>query len=442
MRGSAWARTQWNRLRSTYWFVPAVMTVTFIGLAFALVQIDRAVGTDAEWIVWAYGGGADGARSLLSAVATSTITVISLTFSVTIVALTVSSQHFGPRLLNNFMRDTSAQLVLGMFIGTFAFCLIVLRSVRGEGDGYEPFVPHLAVTADVVLALLSVATLIYYIHHVSISMQVSQIALTVSRDLERSIDRLYPAEAGTEPEEAPAVPAIPAGAAAVTADVAGYVQAIDLEGLLGLAAEQRCTIWLRARPGEFVCEGTPLASAWPEPSDRRGFESALRATCATGPDRTSQQDAEFPIQQLVEVALHALSPGINEPFTAITCIDRLGQGLARLVARPMPAAVRTDETGQGRLVAEPRRFPQFLSAAVEPIALFAGENPDIYLRLLDVLRTLAQRAHRPGDTAAILEAAAWIRERALTRIEDVQHRRRLDAAWRGVGGVAGPRPTG
>ena len=432
MMGRTWALTQWNRLRSTYWFVPAVMTAAAIGLAFALVEIDRMAPPGSNWVAWAYGGGADGARSLLSAVATSTITVISLTFSVTIVALTVSSQHFGPRLLNNFMRDTSAQLVLGMFIGTFAFCLIVLRSVQGEGGGYEKFVPHLSVTADVILALLSVATLIYYIHHVSISMQVSQIALTVSRDLERAIDRLYPEDAGTEREDVSEVPSVPSGALVVHADFNGYVQAIDLDAALGLAAAHRCTIWLRVHPGDFVCEGTALASASPEPSDRRGFEPALRDTCVVGPDRTSQQDAEFPIQQLVEIALHALSPGINEPLTAITCIDRLGQGLARLAARRIPAPVRTDEKGRGRLVAEPRTFPQVLSAAVEPIALFAGDNPAIYGRLLGMLAVLAGRAHRPADIAAILEQASWIRERALERIHDVQHRRRIDGGWHGV----------
>jgi uncharacterized membrane protein len=156
-----------ERFRSTYWFVPSVVTIAAIALAVIVVAIDRRYSNSTAWLGWAYGGGADGARALLSAVAGSIMTVVSVTFSVMVVALTVSSQHFGPRLLNSFMRDNAAQLVLGTFTGTFAYCLMVLRTVQGEGDGYSAFVPHLAVTVALALTLVSVGMLIFYVHHIA-----------------------------------------------------------------------------------------------------------------------------------------------------------------------------------------------------------------------------------------------------------------------------------
>ena len=431
----------WSRLRSTYWFVPAVMTAAAAALAVAGVAIDRNTAADAPWLVWAYGGGADGARALLSAVAGSTITVVSLTFSVTIVALTVSAQHFGPRLLSNFMRDTAAQVVLGMFIGTFAFCLLVLRTVRAEGDAYAQFIPHLSVTLAVVLAMLSVAALIYYLHHVAASIQVSQIALNVTRDLEAAIDRLYPAHAANEPEPAEVPrPERPPEAGTVCARRSGYVQAIDLDAVVSVAERHGAVVWLRARPGDFVIEGGPLAGVLPAVADDDGVADAVRGAYVLGADRTAWQDAEFAVQQLVEVALHALSPGINEPFTAITCIDRLGQGLSRLAERRVPAAVLMDGARQPRVVAVPKGFGSLLRAAFDPIVLFAGANPAIYSRLLDTLAALGDRARRPADREAIAAQAVAVRNGARPHVQDERHRNAIEELFAEVIAAVGERP--
>jgi uncharacterized membrane protein len=366
--------------------------------------------------------------------------VVSLTFSVTVVALTVSSQHFGPRLLTNFMRDTSTQVVLGVFIGTFAFCLVVLRTVQGDGDGYQRFVPHLSVSVAVALALLTVAALIYYLHHVAASMQVAQIAANVTRDLESAIDRLYPDEAGNEREpSAPEVPPEPADGVRAAAGASGYVQAIDLDAMMALAEAHSTTVWLRKRPGDFVITGAELAAASPAPSDPEAFAGALRQAFILGLDRTPWQDAEFAVQQLVEVALHALSPGMNEPFTAITCIDRLGQGLARMLTRRMPSPLRTNDRQQVRLVTDPRSFASLLRSAFDPIARFAGPNPAIYQRLLETLAELGARARRAPDRAALREMAAAIRAKALQELQadrpraaiEEQHARVLAAVTRG-----------
>jgi uncharacterized membrane protein len=398
-----------GRLRSTYWFVPSIVTVAAVVLASVLVAVDRQYSDSTAWLGWAYGGGADGARSVLSAVAGSTMTVVSVTFSVMVVALTVSSQHFGPRLLNSFMRDNAAQLVLGTFTGTFAYCLMVLRTVQGDGDGYSAFVPHLAVTTALILTLISVGMLIFYVHHIATSMQVSEITHGVAQDLERTVSQLYPEPFGgplQPPVREP--PAVPDGALEIRASSSGYLQEIDSDAVLALASEHDSVIWLEARPGDFVIEGRAVAAVTPAPAEPDAFARRLIATYTIGADRTSTQDADFAVQQLVEVALRALSPGVNEPFTAITCIDRLGQGLAKLASRKIPSAVRTDAHGAVRVVAEPRTFVELADAAFDPIARYAGRNPAIAQRLLETLGALADVAGRADDRAALARLADFV----------------------------------
>jgi uncharacterized membrane protein len=424
----------WNRLRGTYWFVPSLLTLAAIALGSGLVAIDRRFPDAAGWLWWAYGGGPDGARALLSAVAGSTITVVSVTFSVTVVALTVASQHFGPRLLNNFMRDAAAQLVLGAFIATFTYCLVVLRSVQGEGDGYEIFVPHLATTVAVVLTLLSVGALIYYVHHISVSIQVSEIAVAVARDLEKAIDRLYPDPIGEDVDAARtgARPA-PPDALAVPSRTSGYVQLVNSDRIVTLARERDVVLWLVTRPGDFVVEGGCLARVHPRREREEALVAAVQGAFVIGADRTSEQDAGFSVQQLVEVALRALSPGTHEPFTAITCIDRLGQGLARMACRQIPDPQRSDDDGHLRVVAEPHTFPDLLGAAFEPITRAASDEPGVSGRLLQTLAMLARVARRHADRRAIARQADAILHASRGRADaDGEARRRLEETYREV----------
>jgi uncharacterized membrane protein len=402
-RGSG-ALALFSRVRSTYWFMPSVITAAALLLAFILVHLDRVLPANDGWLGWTYGGGADGALSLLSSITTATITVVSVTFSVMVVALTVSSQHFGPRLLNSFMCDSGSQVVLGAFTGTFAYCLIVLRTVHGNQlDGAPAFVPHVAVTGAVALTLLSVGMLIYYVHHVAVSMQVAVITANVARDLERAIDRLYPERLGegdhTRTDED--VPPAPDAAFAVAANSSGYLQSVDADRLLRVAGEGDTVVWLAIRPGDFVVEGAPIASVSPAPRDPHRFSAALNRACVLGGERTSHQDPAFVIQQLVEIALRGLSPGVNEPFTAGTCVDRLGQGLCRLAARKMPGPARFDNRGNLRVVARGWTFDELLSLAFDPIALYAGRSATVRLRVFEALGRLLGFVRRDSDRRAI-----------------------------------------
>jgi uncharacterized membrane protein len=346
------------------------------------------------------------------------ITVVSVTFSVTIVALTVASQHFGPRLLNNFMRDAAAQSVLGTFIATFAYCLVVLRVVYGEGEGREMFVPHLAVTGAVLLTLASVATLIYYVHHVSASIQVASIARGVTRDLEAAIARLYPERIGTEgtPEDVPLAP--PPGARPVAARDSGYVQQVESDVLVRAASEAGVVVWMHAAPGSFLIEGAPVAYVCPPAGDHDALSDRLNRALVIGSDRSAYQDVGFPVQQLVEVALHALSPGLNEPYTAITCVDCLGQGLSKLATRRIPRAGRLDRAGALRVVAPPVTFDVLLAQAFDPIRHHLRGSVEVTGRLLDTLAALAVVVERPGDREAIRRHADLVMSAAASDIVD------------------------
>ena len=420
-----------------------MLTTAAFVLAIGATALDRVYPDSTSWLGWAYGGGAEGARALLSAIAGSTITVVSVTFSVMVVALTVSSQHYGPRLLNNFMRDRVAQAVLGTFTATFAYCLLVLRTVQGDGDGYAVFVPHLSVTIAVVITLFSVGMLIYYVHHVASSMHVSQITASVARDLEGAIDRMYPEQFGGGAEwSAVDVPGIPEGAANVAAETAGYVQEIADSSVMAAAVEHRVTVWLIARPGDFVTREAALAAVHPVPQDMEAFARRIRDVYVLGTDRTSQQDAAFAINQLVEVALRALSPGVNEPFTATTCIDRLGQGLARLAARRIPRAVRVDDQQQVRVVACPQTFVVLLELAFEPIATYSDRNRIVVQRLFATLAMLAGVTRRTEDLEAIARMAEFVHSSAIGRMHDDAQRadltQRRNAVLRAVAQALDP----
>jgi uncharacterized membrane protein len=391
----------WQRLLSTFWFIPSLVTLGAIACAFAFIELDERSSDASDLAGFIYGGGPEGARAVLSALAGSMITVVSVTFSVTVVALTVASQHFGPRLLSNFMRDKAAQLVLGTFIGTFAYCLVVLRTVRGESDQISAFVPHLAVTGAMALALMSVAMLIYYVHHVSASMQVSEITSGVATDLERSIERLYPERIGTDLSAGRGAPPPPPDAIPIEAAASGYVQAVESDDLLALATDCGTVIWLDVRPGDFVTRGGQIARMHPPPSDVPSAGRRLNDAIVLGADRSAHQDAGFPVQQLVEVALHALSPGINEPFTAITCIDRLGQGLSLLARRHTPSALRADEEGRLRVVTTPLTFSDLLGDAFDPMRPYAAKDPTVARHVIDVLTRVARQATREEDLDAI-----------------------------------------
>lgn len=418
---------QWDTLRGSFWFLPAVLTVAAVGLSFLTVAADRAVEARGEHLFgWTYRGGPDGARGVLGTIAGSMITVAGVVFSITVVALTLASQQFGPRLIRSFTRDRGNQLVLGTFLATYTYCLLVLRTVNGTEKA--TFVPELGVTVGVGLALLSLGVLIYFIHHVAVSIQASTVVERVAAELTATVDEVYPEAMGAGvPSADPITSDLPADAHPVRSTDAGYVLAVDTDAVLRLATEHDLLIHLPTPPGRFVRAGDVVAYAViPGGGLREGVEDSLRGSVLLGPKRTGFQDVEFALLQLSEIATRALSPGINDPFTAAECVDRLGDALGRLAGRGFPSPFRADRDCRLRVVARRPSFPDLLATAVDPIRHHARTSPMVFGRLLDALVAVGERAVREPDQAAVREQAARVLRAAyaLPEAADTQALRR------------------
>lgn len=406
----------WETLRSTYWFLPTLMMLAALGLSYAFLMLDQHVKVPAtSGFAWIYAGSATGARSVLSTIAASVITVAGTTFSITIAALTLASSQFGPRLLRGFLRDTGNQIVLGTFTGTFVYCLLVLRTIRGDQD---PFVPNIAVTGGVTLALASVAVLIYFINHISTAIQVSHVISSAAAELDDAIDRIYPASGA--PKGSGAAPAADSGDSVsgpgheIVAECAGYVRIIDQAQLVKAACAENGSLVILRPPGTFVSPGTPIAMLHSEHPPAAETRRAVNNAFALGLNRTMNQDVGFGIEQLVEIAVRALSPGVNDPFTAMSCVDRLGAALTRLAERPIPSGRYYDDGGVLRVVIAPLSFETMVNMGFDQIRQYGRSSFAVTLHMLAVLESIGERASRGSDRAALRRQADLIRAGADT----------------------------
>lgn len=411
----------WYLVHSGLWFIPTLMAVGAAGLSQAMLMADSAVlsGT-LHSLHGIYAGGPEGARQLLATVAGSMITVAGVTFSITIVALTLASSQFGPRILRNFMANKGNQVVLGVFISTFLYCVLVLRSVRDDSNG--EFVPHLSVTTGVILALVSLGFLIYFIHHVSSSLQVTEILAGITQGIMgeawghalEGVGR--PWKEGEEGARGPGGPGKEA-----PSPRSGYIQSIDFEGLYRYAVEHDVTLEILHRPGNFVIEDEGLLRIWPEDSDMEAVRRDAGKRFVFGEHRTPTQDIEFGVNLLTEIALRALSPSMNDLYTAIMCLDRLGQVLIPMACKPPGSFRRADEDGRLRLILHSTTYAELLAAALDPIHQSSSGKPILVQR---VLRLLEKAMDRAGDQTVIraLEAQAgrFFREEEWTEPGDRQ----------------------
>ena len=430
---------RWVVLRASFWFVPGLMVVGSVVLAALALTIDTVLaGTPLP--PWVYTGGADGARTLLSTIAGSMVTVAGVGFSITIVALVLASTQFGPRLLSLFMRDVTSQATLGVFTGTFTYCVLVLRTIRGEEEAGGAFVPQVAMTIAIVITLLSVAALVYFFHHVAVSIQAPKLVAAVARDLDHAIDRLAATRAtrhGPAPE-ADAIPD-PGSDTIVSASSNGYVQVVDDRALIALATEHDLCTRLLTRPGLFVVAGNPIIAVRRAETVGSDVLDALRDAVIIGDVRTAEDDIEFSVRQLVEVALRALSPAINDPFTAMAAIDWLGAALARLAGEEWPARYRHDAAGRLRMVAEVPTFAGVTHTIFSRIRHYGGTSPVVLNRLLEAVAAFGPRVHDEADRRLVLdetEAVLRMGRALLTSESDVKELEKRHAAALTALGVA------
>ncbi len=423
----------WDQIHSSYWFIPSVMAVASLALAFIMLSLDRTDKVEIDYW-WIYTGGADGAQSLLGTVAGSMISVAATAFSITIVALQLAASNFGPRLLRNFMQDTGNQVVLGTFIATFIYCLLVLRTIHGEGDGYEEFVPQLSVTIGTLLAIISIGVLIYFIHHASTIIQASYVIQNVSEDLHSAIERLFPEKIGCgESEDSLGVEEIPMSfeeeALPIRVNGTGYLQAIDHEELIDIACKHNLLVRLETRPGKFLVQGGDLVLVFPGEKVNKKLTTQINDAFILGKERTEQQDVEFPIDQLVEIALRAISPGINDPFTAIRCIDRISAGLCHLVQRNLPSPYRYDNNKILRIIAEGVDFQGLVDRAFNQIRQYGKSDAGVTIRLLEAIATIASYTNNSKYQASLRHHADMILQDSREGLSQEQDRKDVEESY-------------
>ena len=418
--------TLWAGLHTSFWFVPTVMVLGASVLAAFTLHLDRTVDERiVDALPFTFHGDADGARTLLATVAGSMITVTGVTFSVVIVAFTLASSQFSPRLLRNFMRDVGNQIVLGTFIAGFSYCLLVLPVVGGSGGA---FVPRISVTVGFALTIVSIGALVYFVHHAAALIQAQSIIADIGHELEQSFEVLYPGDIGTGARDGQAqLPAeFETRSAEVLAAQSDYIEAIDGAGLLSLAEANDLIVTLDRRPGDFIAPNEIVARVYPAERASETVRATVRSAFILSPQRTQTQDEEFALFELVEIAVRALSPAINDPHTACLCVDRLGAALAKVAARPTPSAFRCGADSRLRIVAKHYGFRGLADAAFNQIRQYGATSVAVTIRLLEAMRIVAQNAVRDEDRQTLLCHARMV-ERASKRAipepldqEDVQ----------------------
>lgn len=390
------------KLDSSFWFLPGLMILAAIAVSFAMVALDRALlDASIDVSAWLYSATPDGARQLLTTIASSVITVTSLVFSMTLIALTLASQQLGPRLLENFMRNRPNQFVLGFFVATYVYALLVLRTVNDVGE--TPFVPSCATVAAIGMSIASFGILIFFIHHMAQSIQADAVVANVAANLDRLIaanlekpgHEIAPANEAAWPAD------FEEGSAPLHAPETGYIQTLDADTLTTLAADRQVVLRLDCRPGHFVVAGFPVADVFPGSNLTDDLREEIFACFVFGPKRTPAQDVEYEIRVISEIAVRALSPGINDYYTATNCVDRLTAALVSILRSAFPPRDISDESGRVLLRTTPLDFEGLLGTAFNDIRQSATGNTAVTIRLLEALEVLAKASRNGGQRKAV-----------------------------------------
>jgi uncharacterized membrane protein len=402
----------WVAISSSFWFVPGLMMAVGVALAILLPEVDRAI----EWrLPGRFRVSGETARATISTLAGAMVTVTGIVFSTTTVAISITAAQHGPRLLRNFFAKSVTQATLGVCLSVSVFCLLLLRTID-DREG-EIFIPQISVHAAYLFVLAALIAIIFFTHQVASLMQTQNVASDVADELDNAVCRLYPdpldEDAGGEAEEGGGSPAWrecwegfdEESSQAAPSARDGYVQAIDVGSLLKIATRRDVLLRIDARPGDYVREGDRLVSASPGDRLEEDDLKRIRGDFMVGNLRTPQQDVECAVVELVEIAVRALSPGVNDPFTAMTCIDRLSGALRRLAGRKPAQSLWRDEEGTPRLVVKPRAFADVVDAAFNQIRQHSRTDVAVTVRLLQAIEAIAI-APRDAESLAALRRQA------------------------------------
>ena len=389
------------RLLAGYWFLPTGTVVLAGGLAVALLELDEHLAGSGRRV--GFSGGPDSARELLSSIASSTLTLTALVFSVTIVVLQLASSQFSPRVLRTFLRDPRNQVTLGVFLATFVFALLVLRKVRGGDGGPNQFVPSVAVAVSFALVLLSVAFFVQYIHTIGQSIRVIHIIDRISTETIAAIDRVHPAGRLGPDDVLPSA----APRRVVEAAKRGVVTSVDLEQLKRAAEAADVTITVLPRPGDFVACGMPLVAVC---GNGHTDDRHVRAAIALDKERDPAEDPAFGFRQLIDIAERALSPGVNDPTTATQCLDHLHDLLRRMATRALVDRTARDAAGTIRVVAPQPCWDDYVRLALDEVRHWGAGSLQVQHRIGSIIEDLMTVAS-PGRTEVLNEQRRLLQAR-------------------------------
>ncbi|WP_261342384.1 DUF2254 domain-containing protein [Bremerella volcania] len=409
-----------NRLQHSLWFVPVLCTLGGVMVAILMLWLDHTLKRSWEDFFWLETT-ANGAQTVLSTIAGGMITVAGIVLSMEMVTLSITSSQFGSRVLRSRLGDRTTQWTIGAFMGTAVYSLVVLKMVRKLGED-NFFIPHLSVMAAILFALGSLMILLYFIHHVAMIAQAPEIVASLATDLRHSMERIFPDKIGDPP------PKVNSHLREVTDEEwdslkngitiestrEGYIQGIEGDDLIALAVQHNLIIELPKRPGDFLSTGETMARvAVQEKIDQTKVAHAINEAFFIGNNRTPWQDVNCSVHELSQMGVRALSPGINDPYTAVNCIDRLSSALAQLSQRQMPAANRFDHDGHLRLIVDRQTFSSVMHAAFDQIRSYAVNSAAVSQRLMEGYQRIADAVTHEDHAADVLHQARLTMEGAL-----------------------------
>ena len=390
-----------EHLRGSLWFIPTMCVLFVIVLAEVLTRFDRS-HPDA---VSVFEGGAESARGMLSTISSSMITLTGLVFTITIVVLQLASQQFSPRVLRTFLRDRHSQLALGVFVATFTYALLILRDVRSTDGGGQEFVPNLSIAAALALVILSLALFVDYIHHIAQSIRVGSITSSIGNETRAAIADIYDHEHTEAPVPLPAAEPV-----VVHCHKSGVITSLDRDRLVSIARERDCVVEVVQAIGDFVPFGSPLLRIYGATAERAG---AFLDCVAIGLERTMQQDPAFGFRQLVDIAERGLSPAVNDPTTAVQCLDEIHDLLRRLATRAFPSGQRFDADGKLRLAFPVVSWDGYVSLACDEIRHYGSGSIQIHRRMRSMITDLLSIV--PDDRRPPLERQMRLLDAAADR---------------------------
>lgn len=401
-----------KELLATFWFLPVLIIGFAILLSMAMVSLDNSISISQEgWVRFFLVNSSDSARSILSTISGAMIGVAGTVFSVTLVALTLASSQFGPRLIKKFMYVRLNQIVLGSYISTYLYCLLVLNSVS-DSNNYS-FIPPISILVAILAAIANIILLIIFIHQIAVSIQADKVVSDISDFIARQVKTLFPEKMGDELEKEELTDSVLGISAypykvSIKCTKSGYIQYIDSEGLIGHVTKHNALLELFNRPGSFIVEGAELGVLYSYTPFEDASVKHLIDQFVIGKIKTAQQDLEFSIHQMVEIAARALSPGVNDPFTAIACIDNLTSTMCYLAEAKFPSKYRFDKDNHLRIVTDALNFEGVLDAAFNQIRQFSKDSPAVIIRLMEALTTIHKFTKKEGHQKAVLKHAEMV----------------------------------